>query len=82
MTDETYTDWLREKRRSLKQELSETIAKLVQSEARVTELEDILADYDNNMLRRFDEDAADSTDLHTYIACLKAQVERLQKKSQ
>ncbi len=43
----------------------------------IERLQDQMADYDNDMLRQFDERAADSTDLFTYITSLKAKAAQL-----
>lgn len=47
----------------------------------VESLQDEIADREYHLLKQFDEDAAEHTDLYTYISCLKAENERLKTKN-
>lgn len=58
---------------------TDLLAYVDQLEAKQDALRDELADWQNHMLKRFDERAAQSTDLYTWIRSLQADRDRFKK---
>lgn len=53
---------------------------LVRAYKEIDKLRDELADYQHNVLAKFDPKAAESTDLYTWIKCLLAENERMKNR--